>query len=141
MPGPTVRRRIDFNRLVVDEVAEDVTCTICRESLCPSFTCGRSQMQLKCCDGPMCCKCACELAKRCTCDDECENIIVFCPYCRNVSKLDPMDLFLGMNSKIKTPCKTCESMENADEVIVIGGISGSFRTVVTTENSPASDDA
>jgi hypothetical protein len=98
-------------------------------------------MQLKCCENPMCCKCACELAKRCTCSDDCEAVIVYCPFCRELSSLDCLDIFLGMNPKIATPCKTCESLEKSDVHIVIGSVTVATQVAegsVTDESTLAS---
>lgn len=114
---PQVRRRIEFSipMHIMNEDANEISCTVCRDSFCGNSKCGRSQTHLVCCENPLCCQCVSKLAKRCTCTDECEAIIVFCPFCREIAGLEPLELFLGHT---KTPCKSCQTLDKAEIMLI-----------------------
>ena len=84
--------------------AEDSTCYICAEAFCGSDECCRSLTHLTCCTQPICTGCMIKTAKRCTCKDECDQVIAFCPFCRMISPCEALDLFRGACLK---PCRRC----------------------------------
>ena len=105
--------RISFAIRVVDDerrtatVIADESCHICRETFCEDDECCRTMTSLKCCTQTICCACATKMAMRCTCTEECSAIIAYCPYCRMVSPLQAIDVFLGHTK----PCRACCAAE------------------------------
>ncbi len=82
---------------------DETTCYICANAFCAAEACGRAMTHLGCCTQAICCSCLVKTAKRCTCKEDCDAVISLCPYCREVSGLDALDVFLGY----KPPCAQC----------------------------------
>lgn len=92
-----------------DDDDDSGTCYICANSFCAAQECCRSLTHLACCTQTMCCACVMRQAQRCTCNDDCEEIIAWCPFCRKVSPVQALDIFLGAS---KT-CKACVAKDDA----------------------------
>ena len=86
-----------------DSDDDDVTCYICANSFCDEEECRRSMTHLGCCTQAICCGCLLKSSKRCTCKEDCDAVISLCPFCREVSAVDALDVFLGQ----KAVCKAC----------------------------------
>ena len=86
-----------------DDDEEHYTCFVCRDEFCDADRCGRSMTTTSCCSQSLCCACMSHLARRCTCTDDCEAVIVFCPFCREMVPLRALEVFLGG----REPCKKC----------------------------------
>lgn len=86
---------------------DDEACFICAHPFCAQDTCGRSVTHLSCCTQTLCCTCAVRVAKRCKCADECEAVIAFCPFCREIAALGALEIFLGT----RPTCKGCSKPE------------------------------
>ena len=82
---------------------EDDACFICAQGFCREDACLRSSTHLSCCSQNICCGCTVKLAKRCKCTDDCEAIIAFCPFCREMVSVSSLELFSG----IQAVCKCC----------------------------------
>lgn len=96
-----------------NELSDDPTCYICTNSFCATDTCGRSLTHLTCCTQSICCACLVKSCKRCRCKDECDAVIALCPFCREVSPVDALDMFLG--GKPGSGCKACLQGECSGE--------------------------
>lgn len=85
----------------------DLDCHICSMPFCSSCSdsCLRSVTTMACCDQPVCAECLAKVSKRCTCQDDCDKIIAYCPYCREISPVTAADLFAGLRGKC---CKACD---------------------------------
>lgn len=86
-----------------EDDADDTACYICANSFCDDEDCQRAMTHLGCCTQAICCGCLLKSSKRCTCKDECDAVISLCPFCREVSAVEALDLFLGQ----KPACKAC----------------------------------
>lgn len=86
-----------------EEEADDDTCYICANSFCAEEECARSMTHLGCCTQTICCGCLLKSSKRCTCKEDCDAVISLCPFCREVSAVEALDIFLGQ----KVACKAC----------------------------------
>ena len=86
-----------------DEEDDEVTCYICANSFCDEEECQRAMTHLGCCTQAICCGCLVKSSKRCTCKEDCDAVISLCPFCREVSAVEALDVFLGH----KPPCKAC----------------------------------
>ena len=82
---------------------EDEVCYICANSFCRSESCGRALTHLACCTQSLCCACLLKSSKRCMCKEDCDAVIVLCPFCREVAPVETLDVFLGH----KPPCASC----------------------------------
>lgn len=91
-----------------EDVATD--CHICAEPFCKQDECCRALTHLSCCTQPICCGCLVRTAKRCTCRDDCDQVIAFCPFCRMIGPCDALDLFRGACVK---PCRACAAKDDA----------------------------
>lgn len=80
------------------------TCHICANSLCRRGDCCRAGVHLACCTQILCAKCLLKICKRCRCDDQCVAVIGFCPYCRDISPVNALDLFKGTMDE----CSRCQ---------------------------------
>lgn len=88
---------------------EEMTCYICANSFCDDETsCCRALTHLGCCTQAICCGCLLKSCKRCTCKDECDAVISLCPFCREVSSVDALDVFLGS----KGACAACKAADD-----------------------------
>ena len=90
-----------------DEEEDAVTCYICANAFCSAEECCRAMTHLGCCTQSICCGCLLKSSKRCTCKEDCDAVISLCPFCREVSSVDALDIFLGG----KTPCAACLKAE------------------------------
>ena len=88
----------------------DEACYICAENFCNNADCCRSLTHLTCCTQPICCGCMVKTAKRCTCREDCDQVIAYCPFCRMISPCDALDLFRGACLK---PCRECADSSDA----------------------------
>lgn len=82
---------------------DEDACMICRQMFCAQEECNRTTTTLHCCSQALCCACAVKVAKRCTCNDDCEEVIAMCPFCREIARLSALEVFLG-GRKL---CKAC----------------------------------
>lgn len=82
---------------------DDETCYICANSFCAEEECGRALTHLGCCTQAICCGCLLKSSKRCMCKDDCDAVISLCPFCREVSPVEALDIFLGG----KAACAAC----------------------------------
>ena len=78
-------------------------CPICCHEFCSEETCCRTETHQNCCDQPICCSCLQRQLRRCTCSDECNQIITICAYCREITPVTALEVFLGH----KPPCAGC----------------------------------
>lgn len=85
------------------ESDDDVSCYICANSFCATESCGRALTHLACCTQAICCACLVRSSKRCLCKEDCDAVIALCPFCREVSPVEVLDVFMGY----KAPCKAC----------------------------------
>jgi hypothetical protein len=88
---------------------EDLTCYICANTYCGDDECARAMTHLACCTQSICCGCLLKGSKRCTCKDECDAVVSLCPFCREVSPVEALDLFLAT----KAPCTACAKADAA----------------------------
>jgi hypothetical protein len=56
------------------------------------------------------------MAKRCTCAEDCDAVIVFCPFCREICPVGVSDIFLGACTKV---CRRC-GIQDAKEAGAAG---------------------
>lgn len=99
---------------------ESFECPICYQGFCTEETCCRTQTNLVCCDSPICCYCLLKLAKRCTCNDDCSQVIVICSYCRELASVTALDMYLGT----KQVCEMClEDEEEEGKGDITAGVS------------------
>ena len=74
-------------------------CHICAGELCTrdnnNNCCCKSPYTFDCCRQRSCLECSVTLAKRCGCCSDCHQIIIICPFCRNMSSVSAFDLFLS----------------------------------------------
>lgn len=89
-------------------------CQICRERFCSSGKCGRTLVRLTCCTSPICAKCVFKQATRCTCKESCDQVVTWCAFCRSLSPLTTLDVFLG--TLRKRNCEYCPSGESDEEM-------------------------
>ena len=82
---------------------DDLTCYICANSVCATEQCCRTLTHLACCTQTICCGCLLKSSKRCGCKEDCDAVISLCPFCREVSPVEALDVFLGG----KQPCAAC----------------------------------
>lgn len=87
----------------------DEACYICANAFCASDACRRSLTHLACCTQAICCGCLSKTCKRCGCKDDCDAVIALCPFCREVSPVEVLDVFLGA----KDPCAECSKRDAA----------------------------
>lgn len=87
-----------------DDGGDDVQCYICKSEFCDLGECPRSQTNLECCTQPICVGCLTKMAKRCTCAEDCDAVIAFCPFCREICPVGVSDIFLGACTKV---CRRC----------------------------------
>ena len=118
-PGRATGNRIELSipvRLVRDAVGgsgedadddDDTACYICANAFCDNEDCCRTLTHLGCCTQAICCGCLLRQAKRCMCKDDCDAVIALCPFCREVSAVEVLDIFLG-------GVKACASCVKAD---------------------------
>lgn len=92
-----------------DEDDDDVVCYICAHGVCAADECGRTITHLGCCTQAICCACLLKSSKRCGCKDDCTAVISLCPFCREVSPVEALDVFLGT----KPPCAACTKADAA----------------------------
>lgn len=88
---------------------EDVSCYICANAVCVADECCRTLTHLGCCTQTICCGCLLKSSKRCTCKEECDAVISLCPFCREVSPVEALDVFLGG----RPPCAACVKADHA----------------------------
>lgn len=90
---------------------DDSSCYICANAFCASDSCCRSMTHLGCCTQAICCGCLLKSSKRCTCKEDCDAVISLCPFCREVSPVEALDVFLGA----KAACAACLKADAATE--------------------------
>lgn len=85
---------------------EELECHICSSKFCPDAygTCVRASTHLDCCEQPICVGCLAKMSKRCTCKEDCDVIIAFCPYCREISPVSAVDIFSGLKTRLCPGC-------------------------------------
>ena len=67
------------------------------------------------------------MAKQCTCSDECRAVIAFCPYCREISPVTPLDLLKG-SASVCTLCSDSEEPVEDEEETTSAGPQHAFQT-------------
>ena len=72
-------------------------------AVCAADECCRTLTHLGCCTQTICCGCLLKSSKRCGCKEDCDAVISLCPFCREVSPVEALDVFLGG----KPPCAAC----------------------------------
>lgn len=117
---------------------QELDCSICRNSFCLERKCGRTLARLECCENPICCRCLYKLASKCTCDRVCDKVISYCAFCRQVSPLRAIDIFLGTPSKRK--CSSCDARDAAENDDDDADDEGSSDDPNFTPNSDEEDD-
>ena len=110
---PNVSRTRRYNSAFVNvrvRTEEDMgdECGICLRPWCADDVCSRTSSQTNCCLQFICSSCTVKISLRCTCENDCPNVIYICPFCRNISKAEPVTLFLGA----KRACKKCRDSDN-----------------------------
>lgn len=117
MPRATTRARgarieltipIRMASAVATDAGQD--CYLCRNEFCDEDVCSRGLTHLQCCTQTMCCGCLAKLVKRCRCVEDCEAVIAMCPFCREVSPVTVLDVFLGHAGA----CKGCAAEDLKD---------------------------
>ena len=91
-----------------DSDGDELTCYICKSEFCTLSECLRSQTNMDCCTQPICTACMVKMAKRCTCAEDCDSVIAFCPFCREICPVAVSDLFLGACTVL---CKRCKAFD------------------------------
>lgn len=91
-----------------DEDSGDLTCYICANTFCDDDECCRSMTHLECCTQSICCGCLLKQTFRCGCKEDCDAVVSLCPFCREVSPVERLDVFLGT----KSPCADCVRGDN-----------------------------
>lgn len=86
-----------------DDDSGDLTCYICANTFCDDDECCRSMTHLECCTQSICCGCLLKQTFRCGCKEDCDAVVSLCPFCREVSPVERLDVFLGT----KSPCADC----------------------------------
>lgn len=86
-----------------DEGERDSACCICAHAHCVRETCRHTATQMPCCSQGLCCGCLAKVCKRCKCADDCDAVVAFCPFCREVMAVGVLDIFLGSRGS----CKEC----------------------------------
>lgn len=105
------RRGVLRQRMQVEVVhLEREDCPLCRESYCIQELCRRSLAYTRCCEQAMCASCMVKQSKRCACDPECDKIVVFCAFCREVSPVTTLDCFLVCQGL----CRNCEARDKRE---------------------------
>jgi hypothetical protein len=105
---------------IVDRAAQDgrddddLTCYICANAFCDEDECCRALTHLGCCTQSICCACLLKSSKRCRCKDDCDAVISMCPFCREVSPVDAIDVFLAT----KAVCADCAKADAAHAATV-----------------------
>ena len=95
-----------------EDVGED--CGVCLAPFCEDDACYKTCVQTTCCLQGMCAGFAAKLVTRCTCTDECRQIVFPCPFCRSIARITAFDAFIGT----KRACKACKAVEAADAATV-----------------------
>ena len=89
-----------------DDEEEEESCFICASVFCSHGTCPHTATQMPCCSQGLCCGCAVKFLKRCKCGDECDAVVAFCPFCREVmGGVGALDIYLGT----RPLCKDCDA--------------------------------
>ena len=81
------------------------TCFICAVPFCARGICPHTATHMPCCSQGLCCGCAVKVLKRCKCAEECDAVVAFCPFCREVMAVGALDVFLGT----RAVCKECQA--------------------------------
>lgn len=79
------------------------SCYICANDFCEDEECCRSLTHLGCCTQALCCGCLVKNCTQCTCRDDCVEVVSYCPFCRRISPVDTLEVFLGY----KKACGPC----------------------------------
>jgi hypothetical protein len=81
-------------------------CHICASTFCKNFTdpCCHVSTHLKCCTQRLCTHCLVKMAKKCTCKLSCNEVIAFCPFCREISGISKEELYRGSRQM----CRLCK---------------------------------
>lgn len=103
---------------ITDDI--NIECPICYHGFCSDDKCCRTQTNLECCDGEICCGCLFKLVRRCTCMDDCSQVITFCTYCRGLSPVTALDVLLGTR-EVCDLCLDAEDKEAAEDQDGTGG--------------------
>jgi hypothetical protein len=116
MPNVSNTRRynsafVNVRVRTTDDIGSE--CGICLKEWCEDDACNRTMTQTKCCIQGACSACITKISMICKCEDNCPNVIFICPFCRNLSKVEPVTLFLGT----KRPCKKCRDNDNPPAVV------------------------
>lgn len=101
---------------VAEAQAEDEdVCCICANAVCMEDECCRSLTHLACCTQLICCACVLKQAARCTCKEDCDAVVAWCPYCRRLSAVPALDVYRGQAPTCKACLRADAEAEDADE--------------------------
>jgi hypothetical protein len=94
----------------------DPSCYICANDFCGPERCCRALTHLACCTQPICCGCLLRTSFRCACKDDCDEVVSHCPFCKTVSPVTALDVFLGQ-TKV---CGACSEDDDAQAAAAAG---------------------
>jgi len=114
--------------------ADDATCYICANAFCGAEECCRSLTHLACCTQSICCGCLLKSSKRCGCKDDCDAVISLCPFCREVSPVEALDVFLGQ----KAACKACVTLDTTAATTAASAVAAVPPPVASSVDSSSS---
>lgn len=112
MSGPdraVIEVTIPMDYFEVDDMED--SCPICMHGFCGE-DCPHHICKVSCCRQHICASCLTRSARRCKCQKSCKQIIVTCPFCRDMCPVDSLAVFCSL-SKV---CKTCTEEESDEEV-------------------------
>lgn len=91
----------------------DGDCHICASRYCKNLSdpCCRVSTHLKCCTQRLCTMCLVKMAKKCSCKLTCNEVIAFCPFCREISGISKEELFRGS----REVCGACKEKTDVVE--------------------------
>ena len=92
------------------EGERDTSCCICAHNFCDRETCDRTATEMPCCSQGLCCGCLAKVCKRCRCADDCDAVVAFCPFCREVIAVEVLAIFLGGRGT----CKECARQSTSE---------------------------
>ena len=118
------------------EEEDDETCYICANSFCEQEECVRSMTHLGCCTQTICCGCLLKSSKRCTCKEDCDAVISLCPFCREVSAVEALDIFLGQ----KPACKACLKADERAAAATAAAATAAASSASSNATTPLADE-
>jgi hypothetical protein len=103
-----IRQYIEFDVEVRDARRTSFPeCHICKNEFCPNDECCRASTSMSCCEQSMCVACLAKMSKRCTCSEECDIVISYCAFCREIGPVSSLDIYLGLKGIL---CSSCNKL-------------------------------